>query len=253
MKISLKTNSSSDFNLDGDNPGDFNLKPYHPGDFNLKPYPPGKFNLTSSNARNLKSKDNRIREINILDLFSGSGSWVKGWRESTTYKANIDSVDIIKQSHVNFCMDVRDFKSDKIYDIVYASFPCTHFSQMRNINKLKTTKEEFNTALELAKLSFEWGKKAKYAYIIENPYTGKAKNYFPNYQIVDYSLYDFPMRKRTAIWSNIDLKLKVKINGDVNYNKLPLQYIKNNAVIPEKLSKHIKWMIIKYMIKERLK
>ena len=127
----------------------FNLEDKLKPDFNLESYLPGKQGL----------KKNENREINILDLFSGSGAWVKGWKNSTTYKANIDSVDIIKKPHINFYMDVRDFRTNKIYDIVYASPPCTHFSIMRNINKLKTTEQEFKEALELAQLAFDYAKK----------------------------------------------------------------------------------------------
>jgi hypothetical protein len=230
MKISLKPYSNSDFSLEPDSTSDLNLNTSHPGEQELN---------------NFQIRDEKL---NILDLFSGSGSWIEGWRKSTTYNVCIDSVDIIKKPHINYCMDIRDFKPDKKYHIVYASPPCTHFSQMRKINKLKTTDEELKEALLFAEIAFNFAKNAKFCYVIENPYTGSLKNYYPDCQMVDYSCYDFPMRKRTAIWSNIDLKLKIKI--ELNYNRLPLQYIKENAKIPKKLVDRIKWMIIKKFNKE---
>lgn len=190
-----------------------------------------------------------MKTLNILDLFSGSGAWVKHWR-NCSYNVCIDSIDIIKKPHINYCMDVLDFISEKDYHIVYSSPPCNlYFSQLRQTNKKPITKEDIELSLKYANLSFEYGKKALWGYVIENPYTGKMKNYFPNYQIVDYSEYSFSSRKRTAIWSNFKFNLKLK--KEISYNRLPLSSLTHSkSVIPDELAKYIKWAIIKRKIKE---
>ena len=133
------------------------------------------------------------KELKILDLFSGTGEWVRKWRDSS-YNVKIDSVDIEKYEHVNYCIDVEQFNPDTEYHIVYASPPCRNFTKLMNINVKGCTQEEFDKSVRLAKLAFEFGKRAKWCYVIENPYTGKMKDLkdeqgnllFPNPQIVDY-------------------------------------------------------------------
>jgi|GEM_PF-3367201 len=202
-----------------------------------------------------------MTELNILDLFSGTGSWVKNWYDNRTYKTNIDSVDIVKRPHINYAMDVKTFYLEwqrnfkpKVYHIFYASPPCNHFSQFRKMNKVKVTKQDLEESLELVNITFKLAKKAKFCYVIENPATGSLPDYFPDekYQLVDYSEYDFPLRKRTAIWSNIDLKLKTK--KDLSYNDLPISYLSQDEKwsIPKKLTDRIKWIILK-TFKQQLK
>lgn len=192
-------------------------------------------------------------KLNILDLFSGSGGWINAWIKTQSFDISIDSIDIDnKFPHVNLCMDIRDFKPTKKYQIVYASPPCQKFSQMRRINKNKISKEELEESIELSNLAFQYAHKAELCYIIENPYTGTFKNYHKDekYQIVDYSMYGYPMRKRTAIWSNITFNFKIQTAPQ--YNKYPLSYLSEieKIRIPENLSRYVKWKIIKVFNKE---
>lgn len=232
--------------------GDFNLNKELKQNISLEPFNPGvsKLNQFRTRDNELKPFSPGDNHLKILDLFSGTGSWINGWSKSITYNTIIHSVDIVKKDHINYHMDIRDFKPTIDYDIIYASIPCTHFSQMRQINKNKTTEKQFKEALELAELTFNYAKTANLCYVIENLQTGKLKNYYSNWQTVDYSEYGYPLRKRTAIWSNIDLKLKVK--KEISYNRLFLQSLKPDEKwkIPDKLSSHIKWMIIKTFNKE---
>jgi hypothetical protein len=196
-----------------------------------------------------------MQYLKILDAFSGSGNWVKGWRDSVSFNTEIDSVDILQLPHINYCMDIRDFKITKEYEVVYASFPCTHFCRIKQINKKKTTKEEKDIAVQLADLSFNLAKKAKLAYIIENPATGEATKLYPEFQgipfkIVDYSEYGFGMRKRTAIWTNLPLNLKIQ--KEVKYNRISLHTMGKieRSIVPILLSNYIKRIIIRTYNKE---
>lgn len=192
-----------------------------------------------------------IPTLNILDLFSGSARWVEPWKKSVSYNIIIDSLDILKLPHINLQIDIRDFKPTKEYHIVYASPECKNFSKLKNCCG-GATKEEMQESIELAQLSFDFAKKAKICYVIENPYTGLMKEYFPSehYQIVDYSEYGFPMRKRTALWTNF--KLNLKLQKEVKYNRLPLHYLSKmeKAKIPLELSTHIKNTMVKLFTKE---
>jgi len=188
-------------------------------------------------------------KLNILVLFSGSGGWEYAWNKTQSFDISIDSLDIIKKPHINYCMDIRNFKPNKEYHFIYASPPCNiGFSQLCKTNKFN--KNNINLSLELAKIAFNICKTAKYAYVIENPYTGSMKKYFPDYKIVDYSEYNYPMRKRTAIWSNLPLNLKLQPKN--KYNQYPISYLSSiqRMRIPEKLSDYVKRIMIKTYNKE---
>lgn len=194
-----------------------------------------------------------VPTLNILDMFSGSGNWVKDWRTSVSFNVHIDSVDNCENfyplPHINHIMDIRDFKPTvKEYHIVYASPPCNkYFSKIKGCNKkVKITEKDIEDSLELAELSFSYAKKAKFCFVIENPATGKMVKHYPEgYKVVDYSEYGFPMRKRTAIWSNLPLNLKIK--KEISYNRLPLHYLGDleKSAIPIELAKYIKRIIIR--------
>ena len=190
-----------------------------------------------------------MTKLRILDAFSGSGNWVKPWLKTVSFDIEIDSVDILNLPHVNHCMDIRDFKIIKEYHIVYASFPCQHFSKIRNCYA-KSTEEEMKKAIELSDYAFYLASKAKLAYLLENPYTGDAIRLYPNYRKVDYSEYGFPMRKRTAIWTNLPLNLKLQ--KGIKYNRLPLSSMTtiNKSAVPLPLAEYVKRIIIRTFNKE---
>ena len=186
-----------------------------------------------------------LPSLNILDLYSGFGGWIEPWIKSNVYRVSIDAVDLIKRNPaVNHLIDAREFKTKKEYDIFYASPPCnTYFSRIRQINKKPITKDDIKTAKELAELSFKYGEKAKLCYIIENPATGLMTELYDNYQIVDYSMYGFPMRKRTAIWSNIKFNFKLQDSIKYNDTQIGKLTVEQRNKIPWKLSRYVKWMI----------
>jgi hypothetical protein len=190
-----------------------------------------------------------MNTLNILDAFSGTGNWVYPWKKTVSFNVNIDSVDILNLPHINHCMDIRKFELKKEYHIVYASFPCTHFSKMRNCYA-KSTENEMKEAIELSDYAFWLASKATLAYIIENPYTGDAIRIYPNYRKCDYSEYGFPMRKRTAIWSNLPLRLKIQ--KEFTYNRLPLYSMTDlqKSAVPLPLAEYIKRIIIRTYNKE---
>lgn len=182
--------------------------------------------------------------LNILDLFSGWGGWVEPWYNSNVYRVHIDSVDIIKRHvNTNHILDARVFKADKKYHLVYASPPCNYyFSQIKRTNKIKSTSEDKKMSEELAELSFKYAKSALLGYVIENPYTGLMPKLYSGYKIVDYSMYNYPMRKRTAIWTNLPLKLKLQERKKYNSTQIGCLSLEKRNKIPHLLSRYVKWI-----------
>jgi len=192
-----------------------------------------------------------IPTLNILDGYSGTGNWLFPWTKSVSYNVRIDSIDILKLPHVNYCMDIRKFIPEIEYHFVYMSPPCIHFSKIRCLNKKvnPTTENDLKESLEYANLAFNLGKKAKFCYVIENPLTGTMKKYFPNekYKEVHYSEYGFPMKKRTAIWSNIIDRFNFKTQKEIKYNRLPLHSMgkMQKSAIPIPLSEYVKRIMVR--------
>lgn len=173
--------------------------------------------------------------IKILDLFSGSGAWVKPYRNIDEFE--IDSVDIIYKPHINFCMDVRKFKSNKMYDIIYASPPCTNFvsSQRKFIDE-----ETYRLSFELADLSFSWASKARIGYIIENPYSSKMSSMYSGYHILDYCRYGYPAQKKTLIWSNLRLNYKRCNHKFHTYERVDNLCKQKREEVPYLLARYVK-------------
>ena len=160
--------------------------------------------------------------MKVLELFSGTGSVKKicdtlGWE--------CISVDITDQLHeVDYKVDILewDYKQlDKDFDIIWASPPCATFSMLTTSNygkKLKSINWNVFTKDIQEQREKEIGvvllDKAKEIinyfepefYFIENPQTGRMKNYMAEYPYydVDYCMYsDWGYRKRTRIWTNV--------------------------------------------------
>lgn len=155
--------------------------------------------------------------MKVLELFSGTHSIGKvaksrGWSVVSLDLSNADiNTDILK-------WDYKKFYKVGSFDIIWASPPCVYFSILRNCNigrKLKDgsilTKKQIeediiNKGLPILRKTEEIIKyfKPKY-FFIENPQTGKMKEYLKHYNFydVDYCKYGFDYRKRTRIWTNL--------------------------------------------------
>ena len=174
--------------------------------------------------------------MNVLELFSGTKSVGKicntlGWE--------VTSLDL-KDADININILNWDYKQfpPKHFDIIWASPPCAFFSVLRISNIGKFSKKHntiftkqlidddlkneglpiLNKTLEIIDYF-----KPKF-YFIENPQTGRMKDYInlPFYD-VDYCRYsNWGYRKRTRIWTNIkgfDPKLCNKKCGNIIDNK----------------------------------
>jgi hypothetical protein len=156
--------------------------------------------------------------INVLELFSGTKSVGKvcdslGW--------NSVSVDLLLPADHEVDILQFDYKQypKDYFDIVWASPPCTEYSNLQNcwIGRKKKdgitfTKEIIEEKMnESDKLILKTLEIIEYfnpvLWFMENPQTGKLKNRevvkgLPFYDI-DYCMYsDWGYKKRTRIWTN---------------------------------------------------
>lgn len=173
--------------------------------------------------------------MKVLELFSGTGS-VSKVCETLGYE--VISIDISnKYFQPTFLISIFDFDYKQYpvnyFDIIWASPPCATFSQIQNCwigrgKTLQSIQDDINKIglplLRKAEEIIDYLKPT--LWVIENPQTGKMKNYLNrNYYDVDYCMYcDWGYQKRTRIWTNkenFENKLcnKKCVNIDINTNK----------------------------------
>ena len=159
--------------------------------------------------------------MNVLELFSGTGSIGKCCKELGWVSVSVDM--IMEAEHKCDIMDFDYKQYDKDYfDIVWASPPCTSFSILQGswIGKHKrvngelvlfTEEQRQLDMLEGDKLVKKTLEIINYFncenWFMENPQSGKLKDrdYMKDipYYDVDYCKYsDWGYRKRTRIWTN---------------------------------------------------
>ena len=162
--------------------------------------------------------------MNILELFSGTGSVGKCCEELGLHVVSVDMESKFNPTHLCNIMDF-DYKqySQDYFGIIWASPPCTDYSALNRAlpNKICNLHE----ADKLVAKSLEIIDYFKpYWWFMENPQTGTLKNRevvkdIPYYD-VDYCMYcDWGYKKRTRIWTNKE------VWENKLCNKNPLYYI----------------------------
>jgi len=155
--------------------------------------------------------------MKVLELFSGTGSVGKCCKELGWDVVSVDM--ILPADHKVDIMDFDYKQYDKDeFDIVWASPPCTNYSQLKKCwygRKLKDGtiyskerhEEDMNDADKLIYKTLEIIDYFNVEYwFIENPLSTLKDRYVlkdKNYYIVDYCMYsDWGYKKRTCIWTN---------------------------------------------------
>ena len=157
--------------------------------------------------------------MRVLELFAGTGSVGKVCKEKGWEVISLD----LQNADINIDIMSWDYKKDYKegdFDIIWASPPCATFSHCRRSWVGHKTKDFGDKVITHAMLDADMEKRGlpivrkteeiiKYFnpkfWFIENPATGKMKNYLThlNWYDVDYCRYsDWGYKKRTRIWTN---------------------------------------------------
>jgi site-specific DNA-cytosine methylase len=148
--------------------------------------------------------------MNVLELFKGTGSVGK---VCEGLGHNVVSVDINKKFNPTHLCDIMDFDykqyPQNYFQIVWASPPCTEYSKAktRGIRNIDDANKTVLKTLEIINY-FD----CDYWYI-ENPQTSllKKQTFMETLPYIDcdYCMYGKPYRKRTRIWTNKKIQLKL--------------------------------------------
>jgi hypothetical protein len=149
--------------------------------------------------------------MKVLDLFAGTQSL----RKTLGSGYDVTSVDIRPGSNPDICADLltwnyKQFLKPGQFDVVWASPPCTEYSQAKTVGHRDITGSNELVKRTLAIIKYLRPK----AWFMENPQTGQLKNQefmqnLPFYD-VSYCKYGFPYRKQTRIWTNVRTGFEAK-------------------------------------------
>ena len=143
--------------------------------------------------------------MRLLDLFSGTGSVAKVAAEAGWEVVSVDICDKLEIPTHKADILSWDYRIYPVghFDVVWASPPCTHYSQAKTqgVRDIEGSNRIVQRSLEIIRYfnPSRW--------FMENPDTGKLKDQFVvegiPFSIHDYCRYGFLYRKRTRIWSNV--------------------------------------------------
>ena len=139
----------------------------------------------------------------LLELFSGTGSIGRAFRDRGW---DVVSVDNDPKAHATLRKDVLEFDAQdlegKHVDLVWASPPCTNYSNARRKKGIAELAGSDELVLKALSIAVALG----CPIFVENPWSGKLKSrgWLEHLRMhrVDYCKYGMPYRKRTAIWTN---------------------------------------------------
>ena len=161
------------------------------------------------NQKNSHKMSARANEtLVLLELFSGSGSIGKAFRERGWQVISVDNdprCDATIREDIS-AFSARDHNIEHV-DCIWSSPPCTNYSVARR--SAVTTAEDLESSDELVRKTLEIARDlGNPPLFVENPYTGGLRRRglldHLRMNVIDYCKYGTPYRKRTSIWTNTD-------------------------------------------------
>lgn len=152
--------------------------------------------------------------MRTLELFAGTQSFTKGVNRNFLTTETV-TVDILSKYSPTYVTDILkwDYKqyAPQTFDIIWCSPPCTEYSKAksRGIRNLDQADALVRKCFEIIHY---FNPKM---WVVENVGTGLLVNRMESIQpnlnkyFVDYCCYGKPYRKRTCLWSNIELNLQL--------------------------------------------
>ena len=152
--------------------------------------------------------------MKTLELFSGTKSFSKGIKRHNDANETI-TLDLLNKFNPTIQINILDWDykvyEPQYFDVIWCSPPCTEYSKAKTVGvrNLELADKLVNKCFEIIDYL-----KPK-IWIIENVGTGllvkRMNDIRPNLDsfLVDYCAYGKPYRKRTILWSNIKLDLKL--------------------------------------------
>ncbi len=167
--------------------------------------------------------------MRVLELFSGTKSIGKAFPDDEVISVDLDPH--FNPTHLCSIFDF-DYKQYDSFDYIHASPPCRWYSVLNAAfyGRNRTVDGEkviFTKEIHKRKLEEESDKLVQKAleiidyfhpkcWTMENPYCPRMWNSLVNrpivdglpYTIVDYCMYDYPVKKQTILFNNMELELK---------------------------------------------
>ena len=156
----------------------------------------------------IRSPDGYFRaylQMRLLELFSGTGSIGKAFREQGW---EVVSLDLDPKSGATIVADFMTWDYSMYppgyFDAVWGSPPCTHYSICRTTAKTPRDLEGSDNLVQRMLDVIDYYNPKIWAF--ENPETGLLKTrqvvHGVPWKSVSYCMYGYPYRKATRIWTN---------------------------------------------------
>ena len=159
--------------------------------------------------------------INILSLFSGTGSWTKPYENDSSFNIiQLDNnTDMLTNADIQEDILKWDYKEwflksglNKI-DVIYASPPCNlYFTNLKHLNGcIRYTEPDKQLSIKLVDRTIEILKYFKPAFwVIENP-MAKMRKHYPEIlgekpKVFYYCMWGMRYKKPTDIWTNLKIE-----------------------------------------------
>ena len=152
--------------------------------------------------------------LRVLDLFSGTGSVTRAFRNSGH---EVTSLDMDPRGAPTICQNILDWQYKTLprghFDVVWASCPCEQYSVARSNASTPRDLLNADTLVLRTQEIIDWFRPRHW--FVENPSGSQLWLRFkwPRVVKTSYCAYGFPYRKHTTIATNTSISLRPPCGG----------------------------------------